>query len=177
MCVRRRESPGAVRDLAIRAEVHPDPEIRKTADHFQQKTTELRALNRSVGSRRSSSSPRLRRCALTVVRGSRLKVFRQWRDLEERTATEADVRQVSAVSECGFAVRSLASQECAFSPQRVSPAERAVGRSARRAETKPISHQGSRSAASLSPMEKCLPGVIASAQGVRMRIAFAVLAY
>jgi hypothetical protein len=28
--------------------VHPDPEIRKTADYFQQKTTELRALNRSV---------------------------------------------------------------------------------------------------------------------------------
>jgi hypothetical protein len=38
----------AVRDLAIRAEVHPDPEIRKTADYFQQKTTELRALSRSV---------------------------------------------------------------------------------------------------------------------------------
>jgi hypothetical protein len=38
----------AVRDLAIRAEVHPDPEIRKTADYFQQKTTDLRALNRSV---------------------------------------------------------------------------------------------------------------------------------
>jgi hypothetical protein len=27
----------AVRDLAIRAEVHPDPEIRKTADYFQQR--------------------------------------------------------------------------------------------------------------------------------------------
>ena len=38
----------AVRDLAIRAEVHPDPEIRKTADYFQQKTTELRDLSRSV---------------------------------------------------------------------------------------------------------------------------------
>jgi hypothetical protein len=38
----------AVRDLAIRAEVHPDPNIRKTASYFQQKTTELRALNRSV---------------------------------------------------------------------------------------------------------------------------------
>ena len=38
----------AVRDLAIRAEVHPDPEIRKTAGYFQQKTTELRTLNRSV---------------------------------------------------------------------------------------------------------------------------------
>jgi hypothetical protein len=38
----------AVRDLAIRAEVHPAPEIRKTADYFQQKTTELHALNRSV---------------------------------------------------------------------------------------------------------------------------------
>jgi hypothetical protein len=38
----------AVRDLAIRAEVHPDPEIRKTADYFQQKTTELRALSQSV---------------------------------------------------------------------------------------------------------------------------------
>ena len=38
----------AVRDLAIRAEVHPDPEIRKTAGYFQQKTTELHALNRSV---------------------------------------------------------------------------------------------------------------------------------
>jgi hypothetical protein len=38
----------AVRDIAIRAEVHPDPDIRKTASYFQQKTTELRALNRSV---------------------------------------------------------------------------------------------------------------------------------
>jgi len=38
----------AVRDLAIRAEAHPDPEIRKTAGYFQQKTTELHALNRSV---------------------------------------------------------------------------------------------------------------------------------
>jgi hypothetical protein len=38
----------AIRDLAIRAEVHPDPEIRKTVDYFQQKTTELRALSRST---------------------------------------------------------------------------------------------------------------------------------
>ena len=38
----------AVRDLAIRAEVHPNPELRKTAGYFQQKTTELRALHRSL---------------------------------------------------------------------------------------------------------------------------------
>jgi len=43
-----RKQQAAVRDLAIRAEVHPDPDIRKTASYFQQKTTELRALNRSV---------------------------------------------------------------------------------------------------------------------------------
>jgi hypothetical protein len=43
-----RKQEVAVRDLAIRAEVHPDPEIRKTAGYFQQKTTELHALNRSV---------------------------------------------------------------------------------------------------------------------------------
>ncbi len=43
-----REQEVAVRDLAIRAEVHPDPDIRKTASYFQQKTTELHALNRSV---------------------------------------------------------------------------------------------------------------------------------
>src|SRR6476661_79639 len=43
-----RKQEVAVRDFAIRAEVHPDPEIRKTAGYFQQKTTELRALNRSV---------------------------------------------------------------------------------------------------------------------------------
>jgi hypothetical protein len=43
-----RKQEVAVRDLAIRAEVHPDPEIRKTAGYFQQKTTELRALSRSV---------------------------------------------------------------------------------------------------------------------------------
>ena len=43
-----RKQEVAVRDLAIRAEVHPNPELRKTADYFQQKTTELRALNRSV---------------------------------------------------------------------------------------------------------------------------------
>jgi hypothetical protein len=38
-----RKQEVAVRDVAIRAEVHPDPEIR-----FYQKTTELHALNRSV---------------------------------------------------------------------------------------------------------------------------------
>ena len=43
-----RKQEAAVRDLAIRAEVHPDPDIRKTAGYFQQKTTELHALNRSV---------------------------------------------------------------------------------------------------------------------------------
>ena len=43
-----RKQEVAVRDLAIRAEVHPDPDIRKTAGYFQQKTTELHALNRSV---------------------------------------------------------------------------------------------------------------------------------
>jgi hypothetical protein len=43
-----RKQEVAVRDLAIRAEVHPDPDIRKTASYFQQKTTELHALNRSV---------------------------------------------------------------------------------------------------------------------------------
>ena len=43
-----RKQEVAVRDLAIRAEVHLDPEIRKTAGYFQQKTTELHALNRFV---------------------------------------------------------------------------------------------------------------------------------
>jgi hypothetical protein len=43
-----RKQEVAVRDVAIRAEVHPNPEIRKTADYFQQKTTELRALTRSL---------------------------------------------------------------------------------------------------------------------------------
>jgi hypothetical protein len=43
-----RQQEVAVRDLAVRAEVHPDPEIRKTAAYFQQKTTELHALNRTV---------------------------------------------------------------------------------------------------------------------------------
>jgi DNA repair exonuclease SbcCD ATPase subunit len=43
-----RKQEGAIRDLASRAEVHPDPDIRKTAGYFQQKTTELHALNRSV---------------------------------------------------------------------------------------------------------------------------------
>jgi hypothetical protein len=43
-----RKQEVAVRDLAIRAEVHPDPDIRKTASYFQQKNTELRALSRSV---------------------------------------------------------------------------------------------------------------------------------
>jgi uncharacterized phage infection (PIP) family protein YhgE len=37
----------AVRDLAIRAEVHSNQVIRKTASHFQQKTAELHAVNRS----------------------------------------------------------------------------------------------------------------------------------
>ena len=43
-----RKQEVSVRDLAIRAEVHPDPDIRKTASYFQQKATELHALNRSV---------------------------------------------------------------------------------------------------------------------------------
>lgn len=43
-----RKQEAGVRDLAIRAEVHSDPEIRKQAGFFQQKTTEMRALNRSV---------------------------------------------------------------------------------------------------------------------------------
>jgi hypothetical protein len=38
----------AVRERGINREVHRDPEIRRTADYFQQKTTELRALDRSV---------------------------------------------------------------------------------------------------------------------------------
>jgi hypothetical protein len=38
----------SVRDLAIRAEVHSELEIRKTANFFQQKAAELRDLNRSV---------------------------------------------------------------------------------------------------------------------------------
>src|SRR5580692_12604434 len=45
--VKLRKQEVAIRDLAIRAEVHPDPEIRKTAGYFQQKTTELHTLNRS----------------------------------------------------------------------------------------------------------------------------------
>jgi len=43
-----RKEEVAVRDLAIRAEAHPDSKIRKTAGYFQQKTTELHALNRFV---------------------------------------------------------------------------------------------------------------------------------
>jgi hypothetical protein len=43
-----RKQEGAIRDLASRAEVHSDPEVRKTAGYFQQKTTELHAVNRSV---------------------------------------------------------------------------------------------------------------------------------
>jgi len=38
----------AVRERGINREVHRDPEIRKTADYFKQKTAELRALDRSV---------------------------------------------------------------------------------------------------------------------------------
>jgi TolA-binding protein len=37
-----------IRELASRSEVHSLPEIRKTAGYFQQKTTALRALSRSV---------------------------------------------------------------------------------------------------------------------------------
>jgi hypothetical protein len=43
-----RKQEGALRELASRAEVHSLPEIRKTAGYFQQKTTELHALNRSI---------------------------------------------------------------------------------------------------------------------------------
>jgi hypothetical protein len=43
-----RKQEGALRDLASRAEVHSDPGIRKTAGYFQQKTTELHELNRSM---------------------------------------------------------------------------------------------------------------------------------
>jgi hypothetical protein len=43
-----RKQEGALREIASRAEVHSDPAVRKSAAYFQRKTTELRALNRSV---------------------------------------------------------------------------------------------------------------------------------
>jgi hypothetical protein len=43
-----RKQEDAIRDLAIRAEVHPDQAIRKTAGHFQQKTSDMHAINRSL---------------------------------------------------------------------------------------------------------------------------------
>src|SRR4029077_9562491 len=43
-----RKQEGAIRDVASRAEVHSDAGVRKTATFFQQKTTDLRALNRSI---------------------------------------------------------------------------------------------------------------------------------
>jgi len=43
-----RNQEGTLREVASRAEVHSDPAVRKTAGYFQRKTTELRALNRSV---------------------------------------------------------------------------------------------------------------------------------
>jgi cell division protein ZapA (FtsZ GTPase activity inhibitor) len=43
-----RKQEGALRELASRAEVHSLPEIRKTAGYFEQKTSELHALNRSI---------------------------------------------------------------------------------------------------------------------------------
>ena len=43
-----RKQEDAIRDLAIRAEVHSDQAIRKTAGYFQQKTAELHAVNRSL---------------------------------------------------------------------------------------------------------------------------------
>ncbi len=43
-----RKEEGVVRELASRAEVHSQPEIRKSAGYFEQKTAELRALSRSV---------------------------------------------------------------------------------------------------------------------------------
>ena len=46
--VAMRKQEDAIRDLAIRAEVHPDQAIRKTAGHFQQKTSEMHAINRSL---------------------------------------------------------------------------------------------------------------------------------
>jgi hypothetical protein len=42
-----RKQEDAIRDLAIRAEVHSNQEIRKTTVHFQQRTAELHAVNRS----------------------------------------------------------------------------------------------------------------------------------
>jgi hypothetical protein len=43
-----RKQEAALREVASRAEVHSDRAVRKTAAYFQRKTTELRALNRSV---------------------------------------------------------------------------------------------------------------------------------
>ena len=42
-----RKQEDAIRDLAIRAEVHSNQAIRKIAGHFQQKTVELHVVNRS----------------------------------------------------------------------------------------------------------------------------------
>ena len=43
-----RKQEDAIRDLASRAEVHAEQSVRKNADYFQQKTSELHALNRSM---------------------------------------------------------------------------------------------------------------------------------
>jgi hypothetical protein len=43
-----RKQEDALREVASRAEVHSDRAVRKTAAYFQRKTTELRALNRSL---------------------------------------------------------------------------------------------------------------------------------
>ena len=49
-----RKQEDAIRDLASRAEVRAEQSIRKIAGYFQQKVTELHALNRSMEENRNS---------------------------------------------------------------------------------------------------------------------------
>jgi len=62
-----RKQEVAVRDLAIRAELHLDAEIRRTAGYFQQKTIELHVLNRSIEETRTRLITQIDRLAKLKV--------------------------------------------------------------------------------------------------------------
>jgi hypothetical protein len=80
-----RKQEGALREVASRAEVHSDPAIRKTAAYFQRKTTELRALNRSVEE-------------------TRIKLTAQIDRLEAQLAFNAGASQMSELARGGRAI-------------------------------------------------------------------------
>ena len=102
-----RKQEGALREVASRAEVHSDPAIRKSATYFQRKTTELRALNRSVEETRIELTEQIVRLkaqlAFNAGAGQMSELVRGGRAILNRIQAIADNAQRLAHDLTGFA--------------------------------------------------------------------------